>query len=378
MRIFIESDSVVSEKMSGIGHTTLAILTNLDMQIEESSDIVYAIVPFGKKKFVQKYGWKNIKVRQLPPGYRYINFALVRTSLPIPIDLWFGRGLYIFPNYKNWFVPFSHSITFIHDVVFRLFPETTNTENLIYLNKNFLRWLTRTDGIISISKQSSKEVAIAFPFIKDRIKTIYLGVDPNEYYPRSLAEVIVVLKKYGVSRDYFLSVGNIEPRKNILGLLEAYKLYSDSTIKPVQLVLVGGDGWKNEATLHRLEELVEQGYDIYRPNRYVEDRDLPMLYSGARAAINLAIHEGFGLPPVQAQATGTPVIVSDLPVFHETLSSVGCTFVKFDDYIAISRKMGAAMPFVAGRTSTLKSGLTWDNTVKQLLAYAGIISGNDR
>lgn len=372
--MFIEADSVASKKMSGIGHTTLEILNALDRKIVNQKLQVTAIVPYGTKKYVLKYGWKNIKVRQLPPGYKYVNYALVRTSLPIPVDLLFGRGVYVFPNYKNWFVPFSRSITFIHDVVFKLHPETTHDKNLVYLNDNFPRWVKRTDGVVSISNQSAREVAAVFPSVKDKIETIYLGVNKATYFPREKKEIADTLTKYGIEDDYFLAVGNIEPRKNILKLLEAYKLYADNTTSAAQMVLIGGDGWKNKETLEYIENLTEKGYKVYRPKQYVEDEDLPMIYSGSRSLIHVAIHEGFGLPPVQAQACGAPVIVSDLAVFHETLSAVTATYVDYKNAQDIALAMQLAPSVLNGRKSSLRKGFTWDDTVNRLIKFAGIIN----
>jgi len=373
MHILIEADSIATKRMSGIGHTVFEIISALDKSIVDTSNRVTAIVPYGCKKYVLKYNWKNISVRQLPPGYKYINYALTRTSLPIPVELLFGRGVYIFPNYKNWYVPFSRSITFVHDVAFKLFPETVHPKNLVYLKANFKRWLKRTNGIISISKQSAHELGSFFPEVKNKITTIYLGVDRNAFFPREASDVNKTLEKYGIDKDYFIVVGNIEPRKNISDLLGAYKQYADNNRSAAQLVIVGGDGWKNEDLLKKISYLISKGYNIYRPKEYVLDEDLPMLYSGARALVHIALHEGFGLPPVQAQACGSPVIISNLPVFHEILNPETATYVNTDDIGVVVRAMEQSKSKQGGRQSSVKENLTWDNTIKQLLAFAGII-----
>ncbi len=377
MRILIEADSIASEKMSGIGHTVLEIITALDKIVHNTPHRITIIVPYGRKKYTQKYNWQNISVRQLPPGYKYVNYILTRTSIPVPIDLLYGRGVYIFPNYKNWSVPFSKSITFVHDVAFRLFPETIHPKNLDYLNANFHRWLARTDGVISISRQSAAETKRFFPETKGKIRAIYLGVDSNVFYPHNKAGIKKTLDKYGINDDFFLVVGNIEPRKNVLGALEAYQKYADVTSKPAQLVIVGGDGWRNEATLEKINAMIANGYLIYRPNKYVIDEDLPILYSGARALIHIALHEGFGLPPVQAQACGCPVIASSLPVFRETLNPLTVTYVDIDNVESVVSALRQTTPVTAKRTPSNMKDLTWHNTVTQLLDFAGIIKDND-
>ena len=359
--------------MSGIGHATFEIIKFLNKKFEGTTHSITAVVPYGRKQYVTKYNWKNVNVRQLPPGYKYVNYLLVRTSLPIPVDLFFGRGIYIFPNYKNWYVPFSRSITFVHDVVYRLLPDTTHPKNLVYLNANFNRWLKRADGIVSISEQSTREVQEIFPSTQGRITTIHLGVDRAIFYPRRRDEVDIELKNYSISKDYFLVVGNIEPRKNISTLLDAYRQYADGINSPAQLVIIGGDGWKNEDLLLKINQMIKEGYDIHRPKKYVEDSALPMLYSGARAVLHIALHEGFGLPPVEAQACGTPVIVSNIPVLHEVLGLTGVTFVPPTDVEAIANAMQISLPVKSARKVAIKPELTWDNTVEKLLAFADII-----
>lgn len=373
MRICIEADSIASERMSGIGHATLEMVRQLDSFIEGTSHQLIIIVPFGRKKFLAGYNLKNASIRQLPPGYRYVNYALTRTSLPFAADLLYGRGVYIFPNYKNWYVPFSTSLTFVHDIAFKLFPETVHPKNLTYLNDNFDRWMARTDKIATISNQSKSEIRQEFPYLKDKVETVHLGVDKSEYMPMSYDDIKPVLDKYGLKDDYFITVGNIEPRKNINTLLGSYKAYSDSVSSPAQLVLVGGDGWKNEDTLRRINTMQEQGYAVFRPDRYVQDDDLPALYSGARANIHVAIHEGFGLPPVQAQACGTPVIASNLPVFREILDPSITTYVSPAKPQDIANAMACSLPWTVDRRTTPKDQLTWANTVRELIRFIGIM-----
>lgn len=373
MRICIEADSIASERMSGIGHATLEMIRQLDSFIEGTSHQLIIIVPFGRKKFLAGYDLKNASIRQLPPGYKYVNYALTRTSLPFAADLLYGRGVYIFPNYKNWYVPFSTSFTFVHDIAFKLFPDTVHPKNLTYLNDNFDRWMARTDKIVTISNQSKSEIKEAFPYLQDKVETVYLGVDKNQYAPMSYDEIKPILDKYGLKNDYFITVGNIEPRKNINILLESYKAYSDSTSSPAQLVLVGGDGWRNEDTLRQINIMQEEGYAVFRPDRYVKDEDLPALYSGARANVHVAIHEGFGLPPVQAQACGTPVIASNLPVFHEILDPSITTYVPPARPQDIADAMVHSLPWSPGRRATPKDQLTWENTVRELTRFIGIM-----
>jgi glycosyltransferase involved in cell wall biosynthesis len=358
-KLFIEADSITYEHMSGIGHSTLEIIRQFDKVAGQDLQVTI-IVPYGKKKSIKKYKFKNSRVRSLPIGQRYINYLLTRTSFPLPIDLLFGQGIYIFPNYKNWPLAFSKSITFVHDVTFKQHPETLNPKNLVYLEANFERWLARTDSIISISESSAAELRHHFPNYASKVSVVYLGVDPSMYHQRSKQEIDKVCAEYGLPLDYFLCVGNIEPRKNIARLLDAYKIYCDTSKSPKALVIIGGDGWKNESILQTIKHLQALKYRIIQPKAYVADEDLPTLYSGAKALIHIAIHEGFGLPPVQAQACGTFTIVSDLPVMKEVVNPKSAIFVNPYDINDIASAMGQVPVTQPKQTTPL---LTWKNTM---------------
>jgi glycosyltransferase involved in cell wall biosynthesis len=324
------------------------------------------VIPFGLKKRLEMQRLPiNVHVRQLPPFYKYINYALTRTSLPIPIELLYGRGTYIFPNYKTWYVPFSHALTFVHDVAFKIMPEVTHPKNLAYLEANFLRWLKRADTIIAISDQTTRDIECYFPEYIQKVKKVYLGVDTESYYIRSRTEIKSITKKYGIKDSYFLYVGNIEPRKNLSTLLETYKLYCDKYGHGVQLVLIGGDGWKNQDIISKIKYLVDSGYDVYRPASFVKDKDLPAIYSGCRALVHIALYEGYGLSLVQAQSCGAPIIASDLEVFRETLNHAGVVYVDAMEAAAIADQMARADELRAQVNNAARH--TWANAAHELM-----------
>lgn len=376
MNIFIEADSIATDRVSGIGHATLEIIRSIErlVQINRANIKLTLIVPFGKKRLLSRYRFINIRVRTLPPGFKYVNFLLTRTSIPVPVDIWFGRGIYIFPNYKVWYTPFSESLMFLHDVSYKIHPQTTHPKNLTYMQLNMSRWLNRATKVLAISKSSADEILHYFPMIKNKLELVYLGVDSGFYYRRSSKEIESVKLKYLIDGKYFLYVGNIEPRKNILNLVNAYKIYCDkhkSEANLEKLVLVGGGGWNDQDIRTRIDELQKEGYNIIKPDKYVVDEDLPALYSGSVSLVHLSIHEGYGLSLAQAQACGSRIIASDLPVFRETLSPTGVIYVPIngmDETIAAMERVSADKKVIKGHVEH-----TWDSTAKLLLTIAGII-----
>lgn len=370
MKLFVDAEVLTRPRISGIGHATLELLRALDKRAAASSLQITAIVPFGTARLLDRYRFMHVRVRSGLPCRRIWNYLLTRTSLSIPIDWWFGKGVYLFPDYRNWFVPRSRSLTIVYDVAFKLYPDTVQAKNRHYLAANMPRWIKRTNIVLCISHAAAAEFIQCFPDAKQKVAVLPLGVDPQVYTSRVSSETEAVCKKYGLPIRYFLSVGNIEPRKNLGVLLDAYQRYADTQAKPQALVIVGGDGWNNAAILQRMTELRQDGYAICRPDHYVVDEDLPALYSGATALVHLALHEGFGLPPVQAQACGTPVIVSNLPVFTETLSPGGATFVPTNDPDAVA----AALTNPPTPRQSVRVHYTWERAGAELMKY---IAGAD-
>ena len=373
MRIVIEADSIAADKMSGIGHATLEIIKFLS-KVDKSEDIrTTIVVPFAKKNWViNKYGLTNIKVRTLPPAYRYVNYALTRTGIPAFMDLVYGKGIYIFPNYKNWPLLYSKSLTFIDDLAFKLYPETINPKNLTYLESNIERWLKRTDKILTISHSSEKDIKNFFPQYADKINIVHLGVNDKVYFKRDLKSTNAVLKRYNLPNKFILYVGNIEPRKNILTLLEAYKKYCDANEHPLPLLLVGGDGWNNDGIKQRINNLTKEGYKISVPKQYIEDEDMPFIYSAAALLTHLAVHEGFGLTVTEALSTKTPVLLSDIDVLREVAGDAG-VYVKPDDIMQIANGMKDLTYNKQLRNQLIDRGIkrsklfTWSSTVNKLI-----------
>lgn len=330
-RIFIEADSLASHRKSGVGKVCLELARQFDdMAADQSIDVTLIVPPYGRDE-IARLGFKNITVKYFPHGYKYFNALLTRLSLPLPADLLFGKGLYIFPNFKNWWVPYSRSITYIHDAAFVVHPETVEPRNLDYLRGNIRRWLNRTDRIVTVSGTSSWELQGAFPAHKDKINYVYNGVNTAMFYPRPREEVLRVNKSLNLPANYFVYIGNLEPRKNLAVLLDGYERYhKNSQVKRVlPLVIVGGGGWKNEVLLAKIAALQERGVQVIQPCRYVEDSELPAVISGSTALVHVPIHEGFGMTPLEALSCGRRVMVSDIPVLREVLSPVveGIVFV---------------------------------------------------
>lgn len=330
-RLFIEAGSIAEKNMSGVGHTALSIVKALAGNEKFSSQyMIVLLVPFNKVALVRAHDLPEIVAirRVFLPG-RVMNGLVRFNKLPY-MDLFFGKGLYLFPNFKNWPLIWSKSLTYIHDVYFKIKPEHIETKNLDLLEKHTEKFIARTDVVITVSDHAKREIETYFLNAKGKVAVVYNGIDHSLYYPRKKTEQHKVARRYGlVENRYFIFFSNIEPRKNVETLLEAYKLFVDETNeRDIALLLVGGMGWANEDILKKMKTLQDEGYAIIKPAAYVPDEDMPALLSGSIALVHPALYEGFGLTPLEAMACGRPVIVGNNSSLPEVM---GPNYTKYVD-----------------------------------------------
>jgi glycosyltransferase involved in cell wall biosynthesis len=335
-RIYIDALAIVPERKSGIGYALEQTLQQYLRLPEVQNYQIYLVVPFGKAKYLQQYVNNNVRIKTVYLPAKVMS-QLLRFNLFPPIDWLLGRGLYIFTNYRNWPVWNSRSMTYIYDVAFMRYPETVKPKNQKYLERYSNKWIARTDKIITITNVVKQEIEKYLAVPHTKIETVYCGVDTSVFYKRSQAEVTTAKELYDIPfKRYFLFVGNIEPRKNLLTLLDAYEKLPSRIQKEYGLVLIGGDGWLNETFYARVLTLQQAGLQIKKIERYVATVDLPAIYSGATALIHPAIYEGFGITPLEAMACETPVVVSDIPAVREITGDAATYFdpLSSDDLLA--------------------------------------------
>jgi glycosyltransferase involved in cell wall biosynthesis len=239
------------------------------------------------------------------------------------LDWFIGKGIYLFFNFKNWrLTKHSKSITYVHDMSFKVFPESLKPNLRGIMNRHLPEWIKRTDKVIVVSNHAATELQRYYPDITN-IEIIHNGVDHTIYRQYDQEEIRKNNMAFNLKCPYFLYVGNIEPRKNIGRLLDAYKHINPSLAKHSELVIVGGKGWKSEAVFHQIEDLRKSGMAIRIMNAYVSDDNLALLYNGALALLHPALYEGFGLTPLQAMACGTPVVVGNTSSLPEVAGPAG-------------------------------------------------------
>ena len=225
-----------------------------------------------------------------------------------------SQAIFHSPNYLVPHFP-GNTVNTVHDLSHVLYPEFHPQARVDFMNLAFEDSLRHTTHVITDTETVRQEFIQHFGWAAERVTAIGLGMDAA-FHPRSDAELAPALTKHGLAaRQYALCGGTIEPRKNTLRLLQAYEQLDPALRRACPLVLAGGKGWKSDDVHHRMEQATQQGWLHYLS--YVEQADLPLLYAGARLFAYPSLYEGFGLPIVEAMASGTPVLTSDASCMPE-------------------------------------------------------------
>jgi glycosyltransferase involved in cell wall biosynthesis len=197
----------------------------------------------------------------------------------------------------------------VHDLSVFKFPETHPAVRLRKFEREFGDTISRAAHLITDSEAIRQEVAEFLAWPADKITTVPLGVS-SEFFPRSRGVLEPYLSKYGLTGEgYVLCVSTLEPRKNVENLLQAYQSLTQPLRSRFPLILAGSAGWLSDALHEKIERYTRQGWLRYLG--FVPEADLPALYAGAHLFALPSSYEGFGLPVLEAMASGTPVVTSN-------------------------------------------------------------------
>lgn len=226
---------------------------------------------------------------------------------------WGNFDLYHEPN----FVPIrTHlpTVVTVHDLSVVLHPEWHPDDRVKFHDRHFHAGIAAAEHIIVVSEAVRREMIVKLGCSLDRVSAIPNGI--GEQYEPQLREIIEAMRaRLGLPPRYFLTVGTIEPRKNLLTVLKAFCDLPASVGEACPLVLAGGWGWKS-APVRELFELEAKSKGAIHLG-YVADADLPALYAGATALLYPSFYEGFGLPVAEMLACGGAVIASTADAVRE-------------------------------------------------------------
>jgi len=208
-----------------------------------------------------------------------------------------------------------------HDLVPLLrFDTQPQVPHLIRDFRLALSQCARDSHFACVSEPTRDALLELYPDLGDRTSVIPNSIAVADWIDSPLAAPTP-------DAPYFIAVGTVEPRKNYRRLLRAFRIYLDGKPHVGRLVLVGGKGWRNKNEIRAIEEAVAEGWLTW--HKQVEPHILAGLYRKAHALVGASVDEGFGMPPLESAALGTPSVLSDLRVFR---SHFGDTAEYFDPY----------------------------------------------
>jgi glycosyltransferase involved in cell wall biosynthesis len=380
MRVFVEGTPLFRQR-TGVGQYTKNLFEALFRLDETNRYTIFSFAFLGR----------GAKRRPIPGsarvGYRFIRYihlkmfnAIVRKVTSPPIDIMLGSrpDLFIFPNFVRYPLPLgSRAIAVIYDLSFVLHPEYTARRNRQFLTRYVPRTINNSQHIIAISQNAKDEIVKYYGVDPDKISIVSPALDHEFFYPRPMPEIDAVTRKYAITKAYILYAGTLEPRKNIGGILDAYASLPPEVRASYSMVLAGGRGWLDREIQDQLESL--RHLDIIATG-YVPDEDLPALYSGASVFVYPSFYEGFGMPPLEAMACNTPVIVSDNSSLPEVVGDAG-VLVDANDAASLAHHIEKVLGDPALADELRRKGLerakasTWDKSARRLLAVINKVGG---
>ncbi|MCL2684063.1 MAG: glycosyltransferase family 4 protein [Synergistaceae bacterium] len=203
----------------------------------------------------------------------------------------------------------------IHDLSCLLYPQWHPRERLDFFDAHFLPGIGRADAIVTVSDTIRQEVIERLRVPENRVFSVHNGVDRELFRPLPGDTLAVFRERADLPERYVLCVGSLEPRKNLASMLDAWLSLPGQITNAHKLLIISNSGWNNRDIMEKIRS--SNGSVHLRTD--VPTRELPYYYNLAELTVYVSLYEGFGLPPVEAMACGTPVLASDIPVHREVL-----------------------------------------------------------
>ena len=318
------------QPLTGVGNYTYNLLWHI-LEQDEQNDYLLLGPPGIRRNLIEARLSREEKVlrleqtaigrvqrgsaqQRLKMFMRYGSIVFFRLNYSLRrVNLFFG------PNFFGFFSSSHLTVITVHDLSYLIYPDCMAKKTLRFLQKYMPKCLARADRIIAVSKNTKKDLVRLCGVPEEKISIVYPGYNSEVFRPAKI-EHRILSDTFNLEPGYILYVGTIEPRKNLVTLLEAYRLLGQRGIT-APLVLCGPMGWKSESFLTNLKTL--RSTNAVRLIGYVDEQWLPLLYSGASCFVFPSLYEGFGFPVLEAMACGCPVVSSGVSAIPEVVGGAG-------------------------------------------------------
>jgi glycosyltransferase involved in cell wall biosynthesis len=360
MRIGIDA-RLVYYSQAGITQYILRLIQGL-AEIDPENEFLILQSRKDKRVIVDRPNFRRVGL-WTPSHHRLEQYTLRMEISGLGLDVLHSPD-FIPPFHRN-----CKSIITIHDLAFLLYPHFLTKESARYYGQ-IDQAVKRTDHIIAVSESTKRDTIRLLGVPESKISVIYESANPI-YRPVNDPEALKQIKdKYHINSDFILFVGTIEPRKNLPALLRAYRQLLDSYKADVKLAVVGRRGWLSEEVFTLVEKL-RLANDVLFLGR-VPIEDLLHLYNAAQLLAQPSFYEGFGLPPLEAMACGTPVVVSNVSSLPEVVGDAGL-LIDPEDVSELTVAIWRVLTDEALRAELIAKGLkraqcfSWKKTALQTL-----------
>lgn len=311
VHLIIDATCLANHHYSGVENFTFFLIREFD-QLARENLLTYDLVVRGNKQSLINrlniHYYQQLHYWPLP----FVVLKLISMfHLPIYLDNFYGNGYYYFPSYTFYPLKRNPYALVIHDHTYILHPEAVSRFLSWRLKFSLPHFLKKAQQIFAVSDDTRQLFPQLYGLAVKKIITSPPAVDSKYFYRRSPAAIKKWRLKYHLgSKPYFLVLGNIEPKKNLLRILKAYRLLPAKLRDGYQLLFIGENGWNNQEILAAISKAQADGLAVKLLFAKVRRADIPLALSGAAALVFASFYEGFCMPPMEAYACGTFVIAS--------------------------------------------------------------------
>lgn len=319
----------------------------------------------------------HVRAVPIPLAERWLTILWQRARVPVPVEHWTGpidvlhAPDFVLPPART-----RRTIVTVHDLSFRLHPEAAHARLRAYLERAVPRSLRRATHVLADSRSTANDLQRLMGVSSGKLSVLYPGIGPQFRRVEDAGMLADVRAKYGLPERFLLHVGTIEPRKNLQRLISAYAELQAAGYAELGLVLAGKPGWLAEPILGQAR--ATSGVLLPGP---VADADLPALYSLAAGLVYPTLYEGFGFPPLEALACGTPAVSSNSSSLPELVEGAAILVDPQDPAALVAglrRLLGDPNVAEQARRNGPQHAarFTWPAAARQLLElYSSLASG---
>ncbi len=307
------------------------------------------------------------RMRQVVVGPRN---ALARLPITFPLALARGKIDVVHVQYVAPPVCPARVVVSVHDIAYERYPHFFTPAMVTQFRALVPLTIRRSATVLTLSEFSKRDIVHRYCVPPEKIVVTPLAPDPVFQPIDDVARLMWVREQYGTGPSFILCVGNLQPRKNLKTLIDAYVRLRRTGIVGHKLVLVGRKAWLNDDIFVAARD---SGYaDELVFTGYVPDEDLVALYNAAAVFVYPSIFEGFGLPPLEAMACGTPTITSNTSALPEVVGDAALTVDPLD-VEALARSIALILNDASLRKRLSVQGLqraatfSWEATARLVL-----------